>query len=54
LPFWEEHLPFLPPASRQEEIIASLNHAGILEVVYQSGKRRMLRLPRRWLWSQED
>lgn len=53
-PFWEEHWPITPAASRREEIIASLNHAGLLEVVCQSGKRRMLRLARRWLWSQED
>lgn len=53
-PFWEEHWPISPATSRREEIIASLNSAGILEVVCQSGERRMLRLPRRWLWSHKD
>ncbi len=53
-PFWEEHWPISPTASRREEIIASLNQAGILEVVCQFWKRRMLRLPRRWLWAPED
>ena len=52
--FWEEHWPISPAADRREEIITSLTKAGILEVVCQSGERRMLRLPRRWLWSHED
>jgi hypothetical protein len=50
-PFWEEHWPISPAVPHREEIIASVNHAGILEVVCQSGERRMLRLPRRWLCS---
>ncbi|MFI5330392.1 MAG: hypothetical protein ACHQ2F_05070 [Desulfobaccales bacterium] len=51
---WEEHWPISPTAARREETIASLTKAGILEVVCQSGQRRMLRLPRRWLRSQAD
>ncbi len=51
---WEEHWPISPVAARREEIITSLTKAGILEVVCQSGKRRMLRLPRLWFWSPED
>ncbi|MCL4501682.1 MAG: hypothetical protein M1438_07470 [Deltaproteobacteria bacterium] len=48
-PFWEEHWPISPAGQQRQEIIASLNRAGLLEVVCQSGERRMLRLPRRWL-----
>jgi len=48
-PFWEEHWPNSPTGQPRPEIIASLNRAGLLEVVCQSGERRMLRLPRRWL-----
>ena len=51
---WEEHWPISPAAARREETIASLIRAGILEVVCQSGPKRMLRLPRRWFWSLED
>ncbi len=46
---WEEHWPFSPAAARREETIASLTKAGILEVVCQSGRRKLLRLHRQWL-----
>lgn len=53
-PFWQDHWPDQMPVDRREEIIDSLKTAAILEVVCQSGERRMLRLARRWLWSHED
>ena len=46
---WEEHWPISPAAARREETIASLTRAGILEVVCQSGRRKLLRLHRQWL-----
>jgi predicted transcriptional regulator len=48
-PFWEEHWPVQMPAGRREEVSTSLKTAAILEVVYQSGRRRLLRLHRQWL-----
>ena len=51
---WEEHWPIPPAAARREETIASLIKAGLLKVVCQSGQKRMLRLPGRWLRPQED
>ena len=53
-PFWEDLWPGQMPAGRQEKIISSLKTAGVLEVVYQSGERRMLRLPPCWLCSPKN
>lgn len=48
-PFWEDRWLSQMPAGRRGEISTSLKTAGVLEVVYQSGRRRMLRLRPHWL-----
>ncbi len=50
-PFWEHRWLARLAGSRREEISASLQNAGILEVVCLTGRDRLLRLQSQWLSS---
>jgi len=48
-PFWEEPWPWSLPAGRRPELLDSLQTAGLLVVMGQSGRQRLLRLHQQWL-----
>ncbi len=48
-PFWEDRWLSRLADGRRDEIIGCLKTAAVLEVVYQSGRQRLLRLRRQWL-----
>ncbi len=53
-PFWEDRFLSRLEAGRRDEIIRCLQTAAVLEVVYQSGRQRLLRLQPQWLRSREN
>ena len=48
-PFWEEGWSVERNPDRRAELVNALTIAAILEVVYQMGRQRLLRLHHRWL-----